>query len=38
MMTPLTDYVSSNKWSIRAEISQINELFYLLKLDFDFFF
>lgn len=37
MMTPLTDYVSSNKWSISAEISQINRLFYLFKLDFFFF-
>lgn len=32
-MTPLTDYVSSTKWSIRTEISQIDELFYMLKLD-----
>lgn len=30
--------VSSNKWSIRTEISQIDKLFYMLKLDFWFFF
>lgn len=37
MMTPLTDYVSSNKWSIKTEMSQIDELFYMIKFENLFF-